>query len=518
MRFLRSGLFRRYAVTFSSLLLVSFFILGAAFLVTIAEFWTDEKLAQLSENAARVAERTEQTFRRYTDEERYAPVVMFMLSETASTLNTGLDEGAAPDQYIRMDIFVVNEEGQVVYCNDMYDRYLAGEPLACPLHQTATIPAELIQSAMHGAISGEDNLGGMFAQHRYFAAVPLKSGDGTTATGAVFATAPITEGLRPYIQQVVIRFIGATVLSILLVFVIIAYLSYRLTKPLLDMEQAASRYAVGDFSLRVYYRRKPKKPLKEKHKKRKHRHPDELIALVESFNNMAQDLSVLESTRRSFVANVSHELKTPMTTIGGFIDGILDGTIPPARQEHYLGIVSGEVKRLSRLVTGMLNMSRIEAGELHMKPKAFDLSELMLQTLLNFERLIDQKGVQVEGIDALGHVMISADRDMLSQVLYNLCDNAVKFVDGGGTIAVRVWEEEERIYATVRNSGTGIGQKDLSNVFERFYKVDQSRSYDTKSAGLGLYIVKTIIDLHGGKISAQSVESQYAEFKFWLPK
>ena len=143
-----------------------------------------------------------------------------------------------------------------------------------------------------------------------------------------------------------------------------------------------------------------------------------------------------------------------------------------------------------------------------------------MQTLLNFERLIEQKGVTVEGINELieNPVYISADRDMLSQVIYNLSDNAVKFVNGGGSLGVRAWEEDDRVYVAIRNSGTGIEQKDLSSVFERFYKVDQSRSYDTKSAGLGLYIVKTIVDLHGGKISAASVENQYAEFKFWLPR
>jgi signal transduction histidine kinase len=528
--FFSSGLFRRYAVILSSLLMVSFIILGAAFIVTIARFWSDEKLAQLSENAQRVALRTQQVMlpRPRTDDVREMQVqmVLYTLTETANALNTGIDEAESPGLYVRTDLFIINTDGQVVYCSDMLTLDASGFIAVngnCPIHQSSVLPADIVTRALtdKNGFKGEGTLGGMFTEHRYFASVPLAAGEDGVVNGAVFATAPLTQGLRPYIQQVTLRFFGAVIFSLLFGIATIAFLSYRLTKPLLDMQQAASRYAVGDFSTRVYYRakklRKPK-PAASKHPKRRRKHPDELVALVESFNNMAQDLSVLEQTRRSFVANVSHELKTPMTTIGGFIDGILDGTIPSARQEHYLGIVSGEVRRLSRLVTGMLNMSRIEAGELHMKPKAFDISELLLQTLLNFERLIEQKDVRVEGIDTLKPVFISADRDMMSQVIYNLCDNAVKFVDGGGTIGVQALDEDDRVVVTVHNSGAGIGQKDLSSVFERFYKQDQSRSYDTKSAGLGLYIVKTIVELHGGKISASSLENQYAKFTFWLPK
>jgi len=419
-QFFKSGLFRRYTATFGALLLTSFIILGSAFIITIARFWSDEKLAQLGENAGRISVRTQEVLlnpgrdgQPYQVKEQ---LVLYSMTETANALNTGIDKSS--EAYILTDLFIVNTEGQTVWCSDMLTVNDDGRPdvnKSCPIHQSAAVPPDLLSRALEDreeALSGRSDIGGMFSEYRYFAAVPLYAGEGGSINGAVFATSPITQGLLPYIQQVTLRFFGAVMLSLLLLIGVVAWLSYRLTKPLLDMQHAASRYSVGDFSIRVYYRKKPRRlPVKKKRKK----HPDELFALVESFNNMAQDLSVLEDTRRSFVANVSHELKTPMTSIGGFIDGILDGTIPPARQEHYLGIVSGEVKRLSRLVTGMLNMSRIEAGELHMKPKPFDIAELLLTTLLNFERLIEQKDVTVEGIDALAStpVLVSADRDML---------------------------------------------------------------------------------------------------------
>jgi signal transduction histidine kinase len=232
---------------------------------------------------------------------------------------------------------------------------------------------------------------------------------------------------------------------------------------------------------------------------------------------MAKDLATLESSRRSFVANVSHELKTPMTTIGGFIDGILDGTIEKEKEPYYLGIVSDEVKRLSRLVTSMLNMSKIEAGELNIKPSRFDISEQIFKTVLAFEQLIQKKNINILGLDQMKNLYLSADEDMINQVIYNLVDNAVKFTPPLGVIEISAYEENESAVVRIKNSGSGISSEEIGKVFERFYKVDKSRSYDVRGAGLGLYIVKSIIELHGGTISVSSVENMYTEFVFRLP-
>ena len=267
----------------------------------------------------------------------------------------------------------------------------------------------------------------------------------------------------------------------------------NLTRPLREMYKATKAYATGDFSPRVEVSGS-----------------DELAELTAAFNRMAASLALQESSRRSFVANVSHELKTPMTTIGGFIDGILDGTIPPEQEKHYLQIVS-------RLVTSMLNMAKIEAGELHLQPKPFDICQEIFNTMLNFEQIIDKKHIEIAGLDTLRPTVIYADRDMLHQVIYNLVDNAVKFTENG-TIAVRVMQTASETTVAIRNTGTsGISSEELSRVFERFYKVDKSRSYDVKGAGLGLYICKTIIEMHGGTIHAQSNGEDFVEFSFTIP-
>ena len=267
------------------------------------------------------------------------------------------------------------------------------------------------------------------------------------------------------------------------------------------MADATRSYASGDFSPRIDIERN-----------------DEIGELATAFNTMAGSLAQLESSRRSFVANVSHELKTPMTTIGGFIDGILDGTIPAMEQEYYLDIVSKEVKRLSRIVVSMLNLSKIEAGQLEMNFTNVNLSDMVLSTLLNFEKKISDGKIDIRGIEYLGAHYVRADSDMLGQVIYNLVDNAVKFTPEHGYISVNITENDGFIETAVTNSGTGVAPEELSRIFERFYKVDKSRSYDAKSTGLGLYIVKSILDLHGGSVSATSEEGRFTRFVFRLPK
>jgi signal transduction histidine kinase len=232
---------------------------------------------------------------------------------------------------------------------------------------------------------------------------------------------------------------------------------------------------------------------------------------------MAKDLSDLEMSRRSFVSNVSHELKTPMTSISGFIDGILDGTIPESEHGYYLGIVSEEVKRLSRLVTGMLNMSKIEAGKIDIKPVKFDISEMLFTTLLTFEQKIDEKGIEIKGLDTIDKNEIFADKDMINQVVYNLIDNAVKFTPPEGYIEINSKHDSEKAIIRIRNSGRGVAPDEIDRIFERFYKIDKSRSYDVKGAGLGLYLCKTIVELHGGDIVARSEEGEWTEFIFRLP-
>ena len=294
-------------------------------------------------------------------------------------------------------------------------------------------------------------------------------------------------------------------LNVLIVMAIAYLVSYYLTKrmaqPLRQIARATNSFAKGDFSVRV--------PVGDE---------DDLIGqLAISFNEMADALSKNEQTRSSFVANISHDLRTPMTTIGGFIDGILDGTIPPEKERYYLKIVSDEVKRLSRLVVVMMNVAKIEAGEVHLNLSSINFFDTTCSMLFSFEQRIEEKKIKIELEE--DHLPVSADADLINQVIYNLIDNAVKFTPEGGAIRITFKKDttENMGVMTITNTGEGISQEDISRIFDRFYKSDRSRGLDKNGVGLGLYIVKSIVDAHRGSISVSSVKGESTSFRVSLP-
>ncbi len=284
------------------------------------------------------------------------------------------------------------------------------------------------------------------------------------------------------------------------------FISERVSAPLREMRHAVKDFADGNFDRRVVVHGN-----------------DEVAELGIAFNQMAQSLENLEKTRSSFVANVSHDLRSPMTTIAGFIDAIRDGVIPPEKQDYYLGVISGEVHRLSRLVSSLLDVTRIEAGERKFVMAPFDICEMGRQILISFEQQIEEKQLAVEFLCDEDSMTVLADHDAIYQIFYNICDNAVKFSQDEGILRVSICHVSEteknkknRIQISVYNQGVGIAAEDLPMVFDRFYKGDKSRGLDRRGTGLGLYISKTIIAAHGEDIWVTSVEGKDCQFSFTL--
>lgn len=244
---------------------------------------------------------------------------------------------------------------------------------------------------------------------------------------------------------------------------------------------------------------------------------DEMGALIDSFNKMADSLENAEKRRSEFISNVSHELRTPMTTISGFADGILDGTIPKEQEEKYLISIRDETRRLSRLVRNMLDVSRTKAASADPKRRTvFDLTELVLENLLSFEKRATEKNLDVDPQFPENRLMVQADKDGITQVIYNLLDNAVKFSKAGSCITLRLYKEGQKAYVSVKDEGETIPPDDLPYIFDRFHKSDRSRSMDKDGVGLGLYLVKTIINSHDEDIAVKS-ENGITEFVFTLP-
>lgn len=490
----KSGLFRKYFLVTISIILASFVFVGGALLLLVSQLWMEEKATLLIENTTSVAQNTQNVLKSdYLSESSRSSVVV--ICNTLLQISNAIDA----------DVFITNPEGQVVYCKEILQSDMALFTGNCMVHNQYRVPESIMQTAVKSTYSSTGNLGGILSDVHFIVSSPVIINGKTVAV--VFSTQSIIGDLTPYVAGIFKMFFIATLFAFAITFILVYLVSMRLTRPLREMSAAAKQYATGDFSKRVEIR----------HPRLRIFGQDETDELVQAFNTMAQALATLEMSRRSFVANVSHELKTPMTTIGGFIDGILDGTIEPEKETQYLRIVSDEVKRLSRLVTGMLNMSKIEAGELDLKPVRFDISEMIFRTLLNFEQIIDKKSIDIRGLDSFESNPVTADKDMINQVVYNLIDNAVKFTPDGGYIEVSSKADAEKIIVKIRNSGKGIPSEEIDKIFERFYKIDKSRSYDVKGAGMGLYIVKTIIELHGGQIVARSELGEYTEFIFQLP-
>ena len=238
--------------------------------------------------------------------------------------------------------------------------------------------------------------------------------------------------------------------------------------------------------------------------------------LAEAFNAMADSLARSEQRRSEFVANVSHELKTPMTTIAGFADGILDGTIPPEKEKEYLKIISSETRRLSRLVRSMLDLSRLQSDE-RLAQQQFDVSETLVRTLVSLESKVNGKALEVDTQLPDEPVQVWGDQDAITQVCYNLLDNAIKFSRQGGTLGISVTTKGAKAYVSIRDEGETIPPEEVSLIFDRFHKTDHSRSEDRDGVGLGLYIVKTILNSHKENITCESQDGK-TTFTFTLTR
>ena len=332
-----------------------------------------------------------------------------------------------------------------------------------------------------------------------FAAVPVFTADGYVC-GTVFACS--ASATQDGLTSVMVRTILIVSLWVMLAALVAVYIvTDRVSGPLKEMSRVTKEFAAGNFDSRV--------PV---------RGHDEVAALAVAFNNMADSLSRVEVMRNTFVANVSHDLRTPMTTISGFIDNILSGAIPPEKQGYYLGLIRTEVQRLARLVTSLLDVSRIQAGERKFDSQLFDICEMARRILISFENKIEGKHLEVSFDCDEERMMTLADHDAIYQILYNICDNAVKFSREGGELRVSLTTVKDRkIKVTVYNEGEGIAAADLPYVFERFYKGDKSRGLDKSGAGLGMFIAKAIIDAHQEEISVESEQGKYCALSFTLP-
>ncbi len=346
--------------------------------------------------------------------------------------------------------------------------------------------------------ASDDAAAEIYHDSRLAVAVPVVSQSGERLC---IVLASMSADLLDAVSVQTVRIFALTALAVLILFLFIVPMAlHRESKPLRTMAAAARQIAHGNFDVHVSTEKQS----------------EEMRQLAIAFNNMAAELKRSEEAQKDFVANVSHELKTPMTTIAGYIDGMIDGTIPKERHEDYMQLVSTQVRRLSRLVRSMLDVARLrDTGVRPEQMQEFNVCDLAGQSLIYFEQRIEKKNIDVRVDMPENGVMVRALADSITQVLQNLIDNAVKFVNPGGTLSLKVIRRGTSAVITVGNTGETLPREELPLIFERFHKTDRSRSMDRDGVGLGLYIVKTIILSHGEDIYVTSHDG-VTEFSFTL--
>ena len=238
--------------------------------------------------------------------------------------------------------------------------------------------------------------------------------------------------------------------------------------------------------------------------------------LAGTMNYMSSELDKAEEYQHSFIANISHDFRSPLTSIKGYLEAILDGTIPPENQNRYLKRVIDETERLTKLTSSMLTLNTIDSKGL-LNRTNFDINRMIKDTAQSFEGQCLEKNITFELTFEQEVQMVYGDFGKIQQVLYNLTDNAIKFSNKGSSIFISTEQKGEKIYTSVKDTGVGIPKKDINKVFDRFYKSDTSRGKDKKGTGLGLSIVKGIIQSHGENIDVISTEGVGTEFVFSLP-
>lgn len=323
--------------------------------------------------------------------------------------------------------------------------------------------------------------------------------DGKQQTlGAVYLHTPIPQ-IQLLRASVFRLFMLSGGVAIFLAIVLVYIFSLRFTRPLKQINNAAKIIAGGEFRNRLSVKS-----------------DDEIGQLAESFNQMVEDLQRLEELRRGFIANVSHDLRTPMTSIRGFIEGILDGTIPPEKQRNYLIIVRDETNRLNRLVNDLLDLAKMEAGEIKLNIRPFDINELMRLCVIKNENIITSKNLEIEANFENENMLVLGDRDSIERVIINLLHNAVKFSNENEKIILETAKNKDKVLVSIKDNGIGIDESEQKRIWDRFYKSDKSRGMDKTGTGLGLAIVKNIINEHKQEVWVESQIGSGTKFIFSL--
>ncbi|HIY04205.1 MAG TPA: HAMP domain-containing histidine kinase [Candidatus Anaerotignum merdipullorum] len=456
--------FLMYLVTIS----VCVLLMGLMFSVIYTRHYMSETKRELVEQGAKVSNAIDQAY--HTGD----------ISDLAYQMQVLED-------YMGAGVLLMNEDGVVVLASPGMSKQLLGKVLTYE---------ELVQGVLDGnVVSLETGSSSVFGTSMLIVGYPIAEGQLT----GIFMCRSLPE-IQVSLNEMYRVIFFSLAVSFFLTTLVGFWTSRRMAEPLMDMNRAVKEIAGGNLEKRVEVTGN-----------------DEIGQLGESFNHMAESLENIEKTRRAFIANVSHDLRSPLTSIQGFLTAMLDGTIPPEKQERYLKIVLEESQRLSRLAEGIVDMSRAQDSKIVLEMTSFDLNEVIRENSAVLEPQLQEKGLSVKVSFAAKETMVYADQDKISRVLHNLMSNAIKFSRENGTIEIETtFSGKNKVLVSIRDHGAGISEEDQKYIFDRFYKADATRNQDKTGAGLGLSIVREFVQAHGETVAVKSKVGEGSAFVFSL--
>lgn len=465
------GLFSKMMATFTLIISISFIILAAFLSLWFEGYFFNQRKGQIIAEAQIVAN----------------GAIQYLYGITSITKTNDILESVS--RYSSTDILLSDSYGYIYAVSNSEHKKFIGKQL---------LTQELETLRQGEVIEEKNNFDNTFnmAVHSYRIPISYRG----VFQGAIVMNTSMDEIREPLKRVYQIIWMSA-MLAIICSSIIIYYFSQRIIiKPLAKINNVAGKISKGEVGKRVQVDS-----------------DDEIGELAKSFNSMADSLQEVENNRRAFISNVSHELRSPITSIKGFIGGILDGIIPKEKESYYLSIAYEEIQRLTRLINDLLDLSAIEAGKFTLNINEQDINEIIRFSIIKFETIIKSKKINVDVWLEDKPIYVLVDRDKIVQVITNLVDNATKYVEEGGKIEIRIKVKGSKVFVIIYNDGPNISEEDAKHVWERFYKSDKSRTSKV-STGLGLSIVRRIITQHGEDIWLENKENKGVSFVFTLKR
>ncbi len=468
---MKNSIRKKLFITYGIAIMIGFGILALTLLRILDQYFIENRKELLYDQGKKVA--------------REAAQVLYLGNADSRSLINDLQ---VLDKFLNAHIWVVNDSGIIVAVSGTNEEKLLGRSIR---------ESDMKALEKGNSIERRGDFEGMLKEPSLSVGYPVFVN--SSFSGGVLVHASLLE-IENNFREAYRLILWAILISVAVAYGILYIQIRRISNPLREISEAAKVISGGEFQKRLDINT-----------------GDEIEELGKSFNHMAESLEKIEENRRNLIANISHDLRSPMTSIRGFIEGLLDGTIPEEKREHYLNIVLGESKRLITMTNQLLELSNMQQGKLELREEAFELNETIRRKLVAYEKSITEKKLNVTLCIHEERSIVSSDKGLIERVISNLIDNAVKFTPEKGSIEIKTSEKANSISVDITNTGTSIDAEELNRVWNRFHKGDASRGIYKGGYGLGLAIVKEIISQLGEKISVSSGED-FVRFSFTIKK